>query len=75
MTPGHFIVSWLNSPLFYAILQAAERRPFYDTVDSFAVERRIFLEQIPEKLVIDVMMVLHFRRFHEGAQQARAAIC
>ena len=32
------------------------------------------LEQVPEELVVDLVVVLHFRRLDEGAQQARAAV-
>ena len=32
------------------------------------------LEHIPEELVVDFVVVLHFRRLHERAQQPRAAV-
>lgn len=33
------------------------------------------LEHVPQKLVVNVVVVLHFRRFHKRSQQARATIC
>src|SRR4051794_29473851 len=32
------------------------------------------LKQVPQKLVVDIVVVLHFGRFHECAELARAAI-
>ena len=32
------------------------------------------LEQIPQKLVVNVVVILHFGRFDEGSQQARATV-
>jgi hypothetical protein len=32
------------------------------------------LEQIPQELVVDVVVILHFRGFHESPQKARTAI-
>src|SRR5260370_25838190 len=32
------------------------------------------LKQVPQKLVVNVVVILHFRRFYERAQQARAAV-
>src|SRR6201987_6565107 len=32
------------------------------------------LEQVPEELVVDFVVVLHFRRFHEGAKRTRATV-
>src|SRR5262249_27396060 len=34
----------------------------------------VSLKQIPQKLVIHVVVILHLGRFHEGTQQARAAV-
>ena len=33
-----------------------------------------FLEKVPEELVVNLVVELHFGRFHEGAELARAAI-
>jgi len=32
------------------------------------------LKQIPQELVVDVVVILHFRGFHESPQKARTAI-
>src|SRR6266404_7483844 len=34
----------------------------------------MILEQVPEELVVNLMVVLHFRRFHECPKRARAAV-
>lgn len=40
-----------------------------------ADQRTRFLEQIPKILVVYVVVILHLRRFHEGAEQPWATIC
>jgi len=35
---------------------------------------RLSLEQVPQKLVVHLVVILHFLRFHERAQRARAAV-
>ena len=32
------------------------------------------LEQIPQELIVDIVVILHFRSFHERSQQPRTAI-
>jgi len=32
------------------------------------------LEQIPEELVVDVVVILHLGRLHEGSEQTRTAV-
>ena len=34
----------------------------------------LFLEHIPKELIVDFVVILHFRRLHERAQQPRAAV-
>src|SRR6202162_3694816 len=33
------------------------------------------LEQVPKELVVDVVVILHLGRLHEGSQQTRTAVC
>ena len=48
-------------------------------IGAATVRERLFfrpypLEQVPEELVVDFVVVLHFGRLDEGAEQARAAV-
>jgi len=36
--------------------------------------KKLILEEVPQELVVDLMVVLHFGGFDEGAERARAAI-
>ena len=37
--------------------------------------RAKLLEKVPEELVVDLVMILHFLWLHEGTKQTRASVC
>ena len=54
-------------------IQQAEKRPGLAAGAFPSVDCRV-LEQIPQELVIDVMVILHLGRLYECSQRACAAI-
>ena len=50
------------------------RAPWRTWPSFIRLQTSCSLEQVPEELVVDFVVELHFRRLHERAQQPRAAV-
>jgi hypothetical protein len=63
-------IAHLHQHQFYAI-----RRKRADPMGRLLVDAEELLELVPEKLVVDIVVELYLRLFHDRPQQARASVC
>lgn len=63
----------VNSGQYGETTHAHENAPAF-RLGRFFWQNCIVLEQIPQELVVNVVMILHLGGFYEGSQQARAAV-